>query len=83
MSDAAYQDALTRLRNGPQQGPTWTISELRTIAQSLSAQAKPGTTTILWGGTLYLDGAPGRVMPVDRGPRVAGLVEAKRRLGQR
>jgi len=46
MSDATYQDALTRLRNGPQQGPKWTIAELRAIAQSLGAQATPGTTTI-------------------------------------
>jgi len=27
MSGSAYQDALTRLRNGPQQGPAWTIDD--------------------------------------------------------
>ncbi|MFA5968535.1 MAG: hypothetical protein WC816_04755 [Sphingomonas sp.] len=38
------------------------------------------------GGTLWVyapspgGGAPGRVMPVDRGPRVAGLAEARRKL---
>jgi len=41
------------------------------------------------GGTIWVyspspgNGAPGRVIPVDRGPRVAGLAEARERLGKR
>ncbi|MFM6829070.1 MAG: cadherin domain-containing protein [Novosphingobium sp.] len=57
MSGLSFQDAQKRLSNGPQQGATWSVSELRSIVSSVSAQAKAGTTTILYGADIYLDGA--------------------------
>lgn len=57
MSGLSFQDAQGRLSSGPQQAATWTIAELRSIVTDISAQARAGTTTLLYGGGIYLDGA--------------------------